>query len=50
MKVAGGMNGIMRRSDGSLEGAACWRADGAPVGYSGGDALVEADAGKAMWG
>ena len=50
MKVAGGMNGIMRRADGSLEGAACWRADGAPVGYSGGDALVEADAGKAMWG
>ena len=50
MKVAGGMNGIMRREDGSLEGAACWRADGAPVGYSGGDALVEEDASKAMWG
>ena len=50
MKVAGGMNGILRRADGSLEGAACWRADGAPVGYSGGDALVETDAGKAMWG
>ncbi len=50
MKVAGGMNGIMRHPDGTLEGAACWRADGAPVGYSGGDALVEEDASKAMWG
>ena len=50
LKVAGGMNGIMRREDGSLEGAACWRADGAPVGYSGGDALMEDDARKAMWG
>ena len=48
-KVAGGMNGIMRRPDGLLEGAACWRADGAPVGYSGGDALVEQDANNAMW-
>lgn len=49
MKVAGGMNGILRHPDGTLEGAACWRADGAPVGYSGGDALVEEDASKAMW-
>ncbi len=48
-KVAGGMNGILRHPDGTLEGAACWRADGAPMGYSGGDALVEADASKAMW-
>jgi gamma-glutamyltranspeptidase / glutathione hydrolase len=48
-KVAGGMNGIMGRPDGLLEGAACWRADGAPVGYSGGDALVEQDATRAMW-
>ena len=47
-KVAGGMNGIMRRDDGALEGAACWRADGAPMGYSGGDALVEGS-GPAMW-
>jgi len=47
-KVAGGMNGIMRRDDGLLEGAACWRADGAPMGYSGGDALVEGQ-GPAMW-
>jgi gamma-glutamyltranspeptidase/glutathione hydrolase len=41
LKVAGGMNGIMRRPDGMFEGAACWRADGAPMGYSGGDAIVE---------
>lgn len=47
-KVAGGMNGIMRRDDGALEGAACWRADGAPMGYSGGDGLVE-HGGPAMW-
>lgn len=47
-KVAGGMNGIMRRDDGLLEGAACWRADGAPMGYSGGDGLVEGR-GPAMW-
>ena len=49
LKVAGGMNGILRHPDGRLEGAACWRADGAPMGYSGGDALVESDASKAMW-
>jgi gamma-glutamyltranspeptidase/glutathione hydrolase len=48
-KVAGGMNGILRHPDGMLEGAACWRADGAPMGYSGGDAVMEEDAGKAMW-
>lgn len=43
LKVAGGMNGIMRRADGMIEGAACWRADGAPMGYSGGDAIVEGE-------
>ncbi len=48
LKVAGGMNGIMRRADGMLEGAACWRADGAPMGYSGGDAIVEGSE-PAMW-
>jgi len=48
LKVAGGMNGIMRRADGMFEGAACWRADGAPMGYSGGDAIVEG-AEPAMW-
>lgn len=34
--VAGGMNGIQFRDDGSLLGAACWRADGTPVAISGG--------------
>ena len=48
LKVAGGMNGSMRRPDGLLEGAACWRADGAPMGYSGGDAIVEGSE-PAMW-
>ena len=48
LKVAGGMNGVLRRPDGLLEGAACWRADGAPMGYSGGDAIVEGHE-PAMW-
>jgi gamma-glutamyltranspeptidase/glutathione hydrolase len=48
LKVAGGMNGILRRADGMLEGAACWRADGAPMGYSGGEAVVEGSE-PAMW-
>ena len=48
LKVAGGMNGILRRPDGIFEGAACWRADGAAMGYSGGDALVEGSE-PAMW-
>lgn len=34
--IGGGINGIAMRSDGSLEGAACWRADGAPIGVGGG--------------
>lgn len=34
--VAGGMNAIAFAADGSLEGAACWRADGTPIGVSGG--------------
>ena len=34
--VAGGMNGIAFHDDGSMTGAACWRADGTPVGISGG--------------
>jgi gamma-glutamyltranspeptidase/glutathione hydrolase len=37
-KVAGGMNGVMVTPDGLLHGAACWRADGVPVGISGGPA------------
>ena len=34
--VAGGMNAIQFHDDGSLTGAACWRADGTPVGLAGG--------------
>jgi gamma-glutamyltranspeptidase/glutathione hydrolase len=34
--VAGGMNAIGFGEDGTLTGAACWRADGTPVGVSGG--------------
>jgi gamma-glutamyltranspeptidase / glutathione hydrolase len=34
--VAGGMNAIQFHDDGSLTGAACWRADGTPVGLGGG--------------
>jgi gamma-glutamyltranspeptidase / glutathione hydrolase len=41
LKVAGGMNGIWREPEtGMLHGAACWRADGVPMGFSGGDAIV----------
>lgn len=36
--VAGGMNGIHFDETGLLHGAACWRADGAPVALSGGPA------------
>ena len=34
--VGGGMNAIAFDADGTLSGAACWRADGAPIGMSGG--------------
>ena len=34
--VAGGMNAIQFLGDGSLMGAACWRADGSPIGIAGG--------------
>jgi len=34
--VAGGMNAVAFAADGTLEGAACWRADGTPIGVSGG--------------
>ena len=48
-KVAGGMNGVMfDKGAGLIRGAACWRADGAPVGISGGPAK-QAGAG-AMYG
>jgi gamma-glutamyltranspeptidase/glutathione hydrolase len=40
-KVAGGMNGVLRdEATGMLRGAACWRADGTPVGISGGPAFM----------
>jgi gamma-glutamyltranspeptidase/glutathione hydrolase len=34
--VAGGMNGIQFHDDGRMSGAACWRADGTPIGMAGG--------------
>ena len=34
--VAGGMNAIQFHENGSLTGAACWRADGTPIGLAGG--------------
>ncbi|MBV9354188.1 MAG: gamma-glutamyltransferase, partial [Chloroflexi bacterium] len=37
-KVAGGMNGVLVDDAGWLHGAACWRADGVPIGISGGAA------------
>ena len=35
-RVAGGMSCIAFGDDGTLTGAACWRADGTPVGIAGG--------------
>lgn len=34
--VGGGMNAIAFGDDGAMTGAACWRADGTPIGISGG--------------
>jgi gamma-glutamyltranspeptidase/glutathione hydrolase len=34
--VAGGMSAIRFHDDGTLEGAACWRADGMPIALGGG--------------
>ena len=34
--VAGGMNAIQFHDDGSMTGAACWRADGVAVAMGGG--------------
>jgi hypothetical protein len=43
------MNGVMRdAATRLLHGAACWRADGTPVGLSGGPAWME-DASPARW-
>jgi len=44
-KVAGGMNGVLVGPDGLLHGAACWRADGVPIGISGGTARPSAESG-----
>ena len=44
-KVAGGMNGVLVDADGWLHGAACWRADGVPIGISGGAARPSAESG-----
>ena len=35
-RIGGGMNAIAFGDDGSLTGAACWRADGTPVAIAGG--------------
>lgn len=42
-KVAGGMNGVLFDDDGLVHGAACWRADGTPMGVSGGLARPTAE-------
>jgi gamma-glutamyltranspeptidase/glutathione hydrolase len=47
-KVAGGMNGVLMDEDGWLHGAACWRADGVPIGISGGPARVSLESGVPM--
>jgi gamma-glutamyltranspeptidase/glutathione hydrolase len=45
-RVAGGMNGVLRDDRiGLLHGAACWRADGTPLGMSGGFATRIAEPG-----
>jgi gamma-glutamyltranspeptidase/glutathione hydrolase len=44
-KVAGGMNGVLVDDDGWLHGAACWRADGVPIGLSGGAARPSTESG-----
>ncbi len=44
-KVAGGMNGVMVDDAGRFHGAACWRADGVPLGISGGTARPSAESG-----
>jgi gamma-glutamyltranspeptidase/glutathione hydrolase len=44
-KVAGGMNGVLVDDEGWLHGAACWRADGVPIGLSGGPARPSTESG-----
>jgi gamma-glutamyltranspeptidase/glutathione hydrolase len=47
-KVAGGMNGVLLDASGLLHGAACWRADGVPIGVSGGTARPSGSLGVPM--
>ena len=43
-RVAGGMNGVMfDHANGVIRGAACYRADGVPAGFSGGAARADDD-------
>ncbi len=35
-RIAGGMNAVAFGEDGMMTGAACWRADGTPIGIAGG--------------
>ena len=43
-RVAGGMNGVMfDHTNGVIRGAACYRADGVPAGFSGGAARPSDD-------
>jgi len=44
-KVAGGMNGVLVDENGWLHGAACWRADGVPIGISGGQSRASTESG-----
>jgi gamma-glutamyltranspeptidase/glutathione hydrolase len=44
-KVAGGMNGVLVDGAGLIHGAACWRADGVPIGISGGPARPSSESG-----
>jgi gamma-glutamyltranspeptidase/glutathione hydrolase len=44
-KVAGGMNGVLVDESGWLHGAACWRADGVPIGISGGQSRASQESG-----
>lgn len=49
-RIGGGMNAISADPEtGIMTGAADWRADGAPAGYSGGNAPVDPDTRRAMW-
>ena len=42
LRIGNGMNAVSFLGDGRIEGAACWRADGTPIGVSGGPAHADA--------